>query len=735
MNRVSGRIGGGVALAVALAAGGGQAQVAELQVFPASVSLAVGQQEEILASAYSASGDYLSNVEFRWTQTEPGVVRVETDPASPPGVFYLIGVAPGAAELRLSAGGKSQTVTVTVTGTVVAAAEGVATILQIEPTDVRLFPLEQIQLRPKFLKDDGSLAAYSPVTWASIRPEVATVDQAGVVAALDTGRTIIEARTESGLSRRVLVEVQAADWEFARATYVLAPLQSDTVRAIVPSQDDRVLDPRQFASWRSTNPNVVAVSPIGEITGLSTGTAQIEADGFGRLSRTTVRVHPIVEEIVVRPRPGEVLVPLGGAIRFQATPLAADSTPVPEAALHWEVADTTLARFAADSLLLHGRDIGRTTLTMRARGFADATWTVNVEATGLVVDPQRLGIGMGDSPTLTASFADSAGIPLAPARAVTWTSSDPRVVRVDADGTLDPVGYGSAEIVASTPWAVGDTALVFVQGAIAVTSTREGTADLFAFDPASPGRLVAVTSGPGDDIGAAFSPDGSRIAFASNREGNFDIYVADADGGNVTRLTATAANETEPAWGADGTWLAYQSDASGAPQIWSMRADGSGQRALTEGPANMEPAVSPDGRAIAFSTIRDGNYEVYLMTPDGSEQRNLSLSAGSHERVPAWIDTETLAYVREERSGRSATWVVVSQPLDGTAQPLTEPTMVVNDFAISPDAAVLAIAAESQAPSGRTVRSVYLVPVGGGAVTEVPRQDEHDQLVRPAYRR
>jgi WD40 repeat protein len=729
------RIGSAVALASVLGAAGGGAQVAELQVFPASVTLAVGQREEVLASAYSASGDYLSTVQFRWTQTAQSIVRIESDPASPPGVFYLVGVAPGTAELRLTAGDRSESVSVTVSGAIVAAGEGVATILQVEPAEVKLFPLEQVQLQPRFLRDDGALAAYSPLTWVSMRPDVATVDQSGVISALDTGRTIVEAKTERGLSRRVLIEVTAADWEFDQSEYLLAPMGSDTVRAVVPSQGDRLLDPRQFVAWRSTNPNVVTISPVGEITGMSAGTAQVEADGFGRTQRATVRVHPTVEEIVVRPRPGDVLVPLGGAIELRATALAADSTPVPEATLHWHIRDTTVASFDADSLLLHGREIGGTVLTMNSPGFADAIWTVHVSATGLVVAPRRLGIGLDDNASLAASFADSAGITLAPARAVMWSTSNPDVVRVRDDGTLDPVGFGSAEVMAFTPWGVGDTALVFVQGAIVVTSTREGTADLFAFDPQRPSRINPITSGPGDDLGAAFSPDGSRIAFASNRDGNFEIYVTDADGGNVTRLTTTTANETEPTWGPDGTWLAYQSDASGAPQIWSMRADGSDQRPLTEGPANMEPAVSPDGRAIAFSTIRDGNYEVYLMAPDGSEQRNVSRNAEAHERVPGWIDAGTLAYVREERTGRSATWVVVGHPLDGMPQPLTQPDMVVNDFTISPDGATLAIASEEQGPSGRTIRAVYLVPVGGGLMTEVPRQDEHDQIVRPAFRR
>ena len=147
------------------------AQVAELQIFPASVTLGVGQREEVLVSAYSASGDYLSNVRFQWSGADDAVLRIETDPASPPGVFYIVGVAPGQTELRVQAGGRSQSLSVTVTGAAVASGTGTATILQLEPTEVRLFPLEEVQLQPKFLKDDGSLAGYSPLTFESVRPE------------------------------------------------------------------------------------------------------------------------------------------------------------------------------------------------------------------------------------------------------------------------------------------------------------------------------------------------------------------------------------------------------------------------------------------------------------------------------------------------------------------------------------------------------------------------------------
>jgi len=711
------------------------AQVAELRVFPATVTLGVGQREEVLVSAYSASGDYLSNVRFQWSGVNDAVVRVESDPASPPGVFYVVGVGPGTAELKVRTGGQSQTLSVTVTGAAVAGGVGAATILQLEPTEVRLFPLEEVQLQPKFLKDDGTLAAYSPLTYESVRPEIARVDQNGVVAAIEPGVTVIEARTASGLSRRVRVEVTPANWVFARSRYALAPLESDTLRAIVPSQSGRMLDPRQFSGWRSTNPNVVAVSPVGIITAMSPGTAEIAATAFGQEQRVPVTVHPAIAEISLNPKRGDVLVPLGGSVQFTATALAADSAPIPEAVFTWSMADTTVAAFDDSTRSLNGRELGATELTMHARGFPDATWSIEVVATGLALDRARVGIGRSDTVALHASFADSTGAVLAPARQVSWSSSAPNVAAVSPDGVVRATGHGRTVIVASTPWGVADTALVFVQGEILVTSTREGTADIFAFDRDAPGNFLPVTSGPGDDIGAAYSPDGSRIAFASNRDGNFEIYLVDADGGGLVRVTETPANETEPAWTPDGTRLVYQSDSSGAPQIWIMRVDGSGQRALTEGPANMEPAVSPDGATVAFSSIRDGTYEVYLMDIDGTNQRNVtSTAASTHERVPAWIDEHTLAFLRETRSPSGAEWVVVRQPLDGEPVALTKAGPVVSDFALSATADMIALAVDAPGPSGGTLRQLYLTSLVSGTSIEVPRAGSKDQLVRPAFR-
>jgi hypothetical protein len=709
------------------------AQVAELQV-PTSVTLAVGQRQEVLPTAYNAAGDFISDVSFRWSGGDPAIVRVESSPVMSD-IFYLVGTGPGTTSLQLRGGGKTATIAVTVTGGSISVGEGAATILQIEPPELRLFPFEERQLDLRFLKDDGSLAGYSPLTWESNRPSVADVDQSGRVTAMTPGVVVVEARTESGLRDRVRVEVVEADWTFGQSRYSLAPLESDTLHVVVPSQDDRRLDPRQFDQWRSLNPNIVTVTPLGVVTAASPGTTEIVASGYGREQRVSITVHPQVEEIRLNPtQDREVQVPLGGVVAFRASALDAAGRPIPEAVFIWAVADTTIATFDADSLLLVGHDVGTTTLTMRSRGFPEARWTVGVAAAGLLVDRSRLGLGLSDTDTLTASFADSLGVPLGAARNVTWTSLNPGVAAVSPDGVLQPRSFGKALIEASTRWGVADTAAVFIQGEVLVTSTRGGGAALYAFDRADPSTLQQVTHGPGSDMSGSYSPDGSRIVFASTRGGNFDLYVADADGGNVVQVTSTPAVEAEPVWTADGSQIVYQSDATGSMQVWIVDADGTNARALTSGEPHLEPAVSPNGARIAFASTRDGTYDVYVMDIDGGRIQNITRTGTAmHERVPAWLDDDTLVYVREARDGRNISWTVVQHTLSGDRVSLTDGSQVVSDLAIAPDG-MLVLAVSEQLGSGGTSRRLYLLGPQDRAPVLVPPAGDEDQMARPAIR-
>ncbi len=85
----------------------------------------------------------------------------------------------------------------------------------------------------------------------------------------------------------------------------------------------------------------------------------------------------------------------------------------------------------------------------------------------------------------------------------------------------------------------------------------------------------SVLVGCGDeDVFSAWSPDGTKIAFTSDRDGNFEIYVMNADGRNPTRLTSDPATDNFPAWSPDGTKIAFDSRRDGNFEIYVMNADG-----------------------------------------------------------------------------------------------------------------------------------------------------------------
>ncbi|MFQ5710756.1 MAG: TolB family protein, partial [Candidatus Geothermarchaeales archaeon] len=105
----------------------------------------------------------------------------------------------------------------------------------------------------------------------------------------------------------------------------------------------------------------------------------------------------------------------------------------------------------------------------------------------------------------------------------------------------------------------------------------------------------------------AWSPDGRRIAFSSDRMESVDIWVVDADWGNLRRLTRDRSTDSWPTWSPDGSKIAFTSHRSGNYDIWVMDANGKNKVQLTTDPAwDMDPAWSPDGKKIAFTSDRSG---------------------------------------------------------------------------------------------------------------------------------
>src|SRR5262249_42871042 len=109
-------------------------------------------------------------------------------------------------------------------------------------------------------------------------------------------------------------------------------------------------------------------------------------------------------------------------------------------------------------------------------------------------------------------------------------------------------------------------------------------------------------------------PVQAKIAFSSNRSGDTEIYVMNADGSGVRRLTHSPKFDAPSEWSSDRTKLLFYTQRSAGGGVWVMNADGTGQRNLTKNAAHSSAGRgwSPDGKQIAFDSNRDGNDQVYV---------------------------------------------------------------------------------------------------------------------------
>ena len=197
-----------------------------------------------------------------------------------------------------------------------------------------------------------------------------------------------------------------------------------------------------------------------------------------------------------------------------------------------------------------------------------------------------------------------------------------------------------------------------------ILSIREGAnAHLFAYQPFledwsgdgfSGLPLTRLTSGPYQDITPDVSKDGRRIAFSSNRNGPWDIYILDLESGEIQQFTDTAAYDANPSWSPDGKWLVYESyQINNLELIIQNTNNTTGPIHLTNNPAaDFAPDWSPLGRWISFISDRSGKLEVWyadLDSPEEDKAVKIKNTPGTHVQHPSWSG-----------DGRFLTWGLVT---------------------------------------------------------------------------
>jgi Tol biopolymer transport system component len=188
---------------------------------------------------------------------------------------------------------------------------------------------------------------------------------------------------------------------------------------------------------------------------------------------------------------------------------------------------------------------------------------------------------------------------------------------------------------------------------------------VMGFDPVrgvSDGNAIRVTDPETNAGWPTWSPDGQRIAFHSDRSGDWEIWAVNLDGSGLANLTNHPSADRFPSWShapAGGERIAFTSERDGNHDVWAMGGDGSNPVNLTNSPRRDQyPMWSPDGNRLTFNSRRDGNYEIYVMDADGSNQTNISNSPDSTEGLADWSPDGKRLVLYSDREGNKDIYIL-----------------------------------------------------------------------------
>jgi uncharacterized protein YjdB len=429
--------------------------VASVGVTPSTASLVVGGTQRFSATAKSAGGAALTGRTVTWSTSDAAVASVDAK-------GLVTGLATGTAGITATVDGINGSAVLTVTPIPVAT-------VTVTPASASLVVGQSRQLSVTAKSAAGAPLTGRPVTWSSDDATIASVDAAGLVTAHAPGSATVLATVEgkSASSAVTVTPVPVATVAVNPPSGTVTQGSTLQLAAVAKDASGGTLTGRAV-TWSSSDAAVASVDAGGLVTGLTTGTAGITATVDGVTGSAAMTVVPIpVATVTVTPATASLIV--GNTQALTAVATAADGTILTGRAVIWSTSDATVASVSGSGGVT-ALAPGKATITATISGKSgSALISVNpVPVARVVVSPTKALIGPGATVQLQVVTEDSIGGVLT-GRVVTWSSSDPNIASVDANGLVTGNILGAAAITATSETKSASAAITV--GLLATTVT------------------------------------------------------------------------------------------------------------------------------------------------------------------------------------------------------------------------------------------------------------------------
>ena len=508
---------------------------ASVTITPNAPGVQVGQETQLTATAYDASGTALPSRVATWSSANPAVATVSS-------TGRVTGVSAGQVNITATIEGKAATAALRVSA---APPPPVASITVSLGTNLNIGQTSQATA---VLRDAaGNVLSGRTIAWSTAEPSLATVTSSGLVTALAAGSATIVATSEGVTGSATVVIAPAAPQPVASITLSASTTsmvvgQSQTISATLRDAQGNVLTGRTVA-WSSSNLGAASVSASGQVQAVGAGSATIVATSEGKSGAVTLSVAAPPTSVASVSVTGTSPIMVGQTSQLTATPKDGHGLPLTGRIVSWSSSSSSIATVSSNGVVT-GVAAGTVIINATVEGVVGSMpVTVNSTSSGglasvtVVVNP---ALTVGQSAQATATARDASGATMS--ASFTWSTSNTLVATVSASGMVTAVSAGSATITATTSGKSGSATLAVSSSTPPPTGVGINPPELpRAYVPTSYPGVSGTTRSvpPGGDLQAALnaSQPGDQIVLTPGATyvGNFYLPARSCSGYVIVR--------------------------------------------------------------------------------------------------------------------------------------------------------------------------------------------------------